>query len=580
MLTLFFSLHLILPITVMPNATTLSFLAIEPSLCYLGHSPKAKELCEMKLTLYPWQEVCLEAWKDNQSRGIIQVVTGGGKTILALSAAQRLQQSLKGKLQVKIIVPKQFMVAQWTESLLTYKETFGIQKGEIGNYSGLNKDDPAKRYMIYVVNSARYKLSIHIAENLKRGEPVLIIADECHHYASAENRKIFDFMSLLDHKRPQQYYSLGLSATPQTEGFNNILVPALGPLFYSYGFSEAIRAKVINSCVLFHVGLYLNSEEEAEYEVLTGKIGQSIKMAIKTYPILSEKPPNRFIPTLVQLALKPGGEGAKMLLSLFYKRRALVYETETRVFAAIALVARLGNRAKIIIFGERISQTDLLFFALDKEYPNRVARYHSEMGEVARKHAIERYRDGEVRILVSCKALDEGFDIPAADVGIVLSSTSEQRQRTQRLGRILRRSSDKGVSSLFYFYMEDTVEDSALLAKGIEGVDEFMLNYNTHSNTFINPTYDPYAQEVLDKLTNRAQTDLLATTEHFLDLGRVRTDWLESEEFLEKKIKESRSVDDTNYWLCMREVAREKKRLDSIPRGRFLSRTEKDIAPL
>ena len=517
----------------------------------------------MKLNLYPWQKECLQAWQQNQSRGIIQVVTGGGKTILALSAAQRLQDSLKGKLQVKIIVPKQFMVAQWTESLLNHKETFGIEKKDIGNYCGLNKDNPNKRYMIYVVNSARYKLSVHIAENLKKGEPVLIIADECHHYASAENRKIFDFMSLLDAKKPQQYYSLGLSATPQTEGFTNILVPALGPLFYSYGFSEAIKAKVINTCVLFNLGLYLNDEESEEYEVLTGKIGQSMRMAIDTYPILSEVPAHRFIPTLVQLAKQPGGDSARMLLSLFYKRRALVYETETRVVAALALVARLGNKAKIIIFGERISQTDLLFFALDKEYPNRVARYHSEMGEVARKHAIDRYRDGEVRILVSCKALDEGFDIPSADVGIVLSSNSVQRQRIQRLGRILRRSSAKGISSLFYFYMEDTVEDSALLEHGIEGVDEFMINYNTYSNSFTNPSYDPYAQEVLDKLTNRAQTDLLATTGHFLDLGRVRTDWLDSEELLEEKLSEARGKDETNYWLCMREVARERKRLDS-----------------
>ena len=520
----------------------------------------------MKLKLYPWQKECLQAWQQNQSRGIIQVVTGGGKTILALSAAQRLQESLEGKLQVKIIVPKQFMVAQWTASLLDYKETFGIEKGEIGNYSGLNKDNPNKRYMIYVINSARYKLSVHIAENLKRGEPVLIIADECHHYASAENRKIFDFMTLLDQKKNQQYFSLGLSATPQTEGFNTILVPALGPLFYSYGFSEAIKAKVINTCVLFNLGLYLNGEEAGEYYKISDKITTIMKKLIKVYPAIKAVPQGRFIPTLQMLAKdreSKAGDLALKLIFLFYRRKEIVYEAKARVTAAIALVAKLGNKAKIIIFGERISQSDLLFLALDKEYPNRVARYHSEMGEVARKHAIDRYRDGEVRILVSCKALDEGFDIPSADVGIVLSSNSVQRQRIQRLGRILRRSSGKKISSLFYFYMEHTVEDSALLESGIEGVDEFMLNYNAYSDTFINSSYDPYAQEVLDKLTNRAQTDLLETTEHFLALGRVRTDWMDSEELLEEKAKEARGTYDTNYWLCMREVAREKKKLDS-----------------
>ncbi len=526
----------------------------------------------MKLNLYAWQQECLDAWEDNQSRGIIQVVTGGGKTILAVAGAQRLQQRLKGKLQVKIIVPKQFMVAQWTASLLSNKETFGIEKKDVGNYSGLNKDSPDKPYMIYVVNSARYKLSIHIAENLKKGEPVLIIADECHHYASAENRKIFDFMSLLDQKKPQQYFSLGLSATPQTEGFTNILVPALGPLFYSYGFSEAIKAKVINPCVLHKVRLLFNGAEADEYEDLSDKIAKCLGLLTKKCPEFANIPPQAMIPflkKLVQSKTNANSKLARTLLYYLFKRKALVYEAESRPLAAIALIAKLSINAKIIIFGERISQTDMLFLALNKEYPNRVARYHSEMGDVARKHAIERYRNGEVRILVSCKALDEGFDIPSADVGIVLSSTSMQRQRIQRLGRILRRNQSKGISSLFYLYMEGTIEDSALLSHKIEGVQEFMLNYTTCSDRFTHPAYDPYAQEVLDKLANRDQTDLLTTTEHFLDLGRVRTDWLDSEEVLEEKIKEARGIDDTNYWICMREVAKEKKRMDRLPQKRF-----------
>lgn len=521
----------------------------------------------MKLTLYPWQEACLEAWKEHQSRGIIQVVTGGGKTILALAAAKKLQEDLTGKLQVKIIVPKQFMVAQWKAALLNHQETFGVRKDEIGSYSGLHKDTPDKRYMIYVVNSARYKLSSHVAENLKKGEPVLIIADECHHYASSENRKIFDFMRLLDEGKPQQYFSLGLSATPQTEGFSTILVPALGPLFYAYGFSDAIEAQVINRCVLYNVGLYLNGKEESEYFALTDKISNTLKRLQTIFPELHDVPQEKFFPMLQMLAKKPesmAGGFALKLIFLFYRRREVVYAAEARVLAAQALVTRLDNKAKVIIFGERISQTDLLYLALDKQYPNRVARYHSGMGEVARKHAIDRYRDGEVRILVSCKALDEGFDIPSADVGIVLSSNSVQRQRVQRLGRILRRSSNKGVSSLFYLYMECTVEDSALLEHGIEGVEEFLLNYKTESDSFTNPAYDPIAQEIVDRLANRAQTDLLETTEHYLDLGRVRPDWLESEEELTLRLKGARGQDEFNYWICMREVARERKRLGMV----------------
>ena len=39
----------------------------------------------MKLQLYPWQEECLQAWFSHQGRGIVNVVTGAGKTVMALS---------------------------------------------------------------------------------------------------------------------------------------------------------------------------------------------------------------------------------------------------------------------------------------------------------------------------------------------------------------------------------------------------------------------------------------------------------------------------------------------------------------
>lgn len=55
--------------------------------------------------LYQWQEECLERWFSNQGRGMVQAVTGSGKTLLALTAADRLEQMLGQELHVKIVVP-------------------------------------------------------------------------------------------------------------------------------------------------------------------------------------------------------------------------------------------------------------------------------------------------------------------------------------------------------------------------------------------------------------------------------------------------------------------------------------------
>jgi superfamily II DNA or RNA helicase len=60
-----------------------------------------------------------------------------------------------------------------------------------------------------------------------------------------------------------------------------------------------------------------------------------------------------------------------------------------------------------------------------------------------RKKILERFHSGEYSILVTSQVLNEGVDVPAASVGIVLSGTGTTRENVQRLGRILRKYGDK-----------------------------------------------------------------------------------------------------------------------------------------
>ena len=54
--------------------------------------------------------------------------------------------------------------------------------------------------------------------------------------------------------------------------------------------------------------------------------------------------------------------------------------------------------------------------------------------------AVEDFKKGKLNVLVSCTALDEGFDMPEADGAMILSASSSKRQRIQRMGRVLRLS--------------------------------------------------------------------------------------------------------------------------------------------
>ena len=66
-------------------------------------------------------------------------------------------------------------------------------------------------------------------------------------------------------------------------------------------------------------------------------------------------------------------------------------------------------------------------------------------------------------MLVSVKSLVEGIDVPEADTGVSVASTSSVRQRVQALGRVLRRVVDEDGTSkrstMHLLYVDGTVDD-------------------------------------------------------------------------------------------------------------------------
>lgn len=138
----------------------------------------------MKKKLYQWQEECLERWFANKGRGMVQAVTGSGKTLLALTAAARLEEKLGRELHVKIVVPTGALMLQWDRALREFLSdsteipSSGSFRGVIGLRGGGHKAFPDCKYMIYVINSARYELARQILTELRKGEAVLLIADD------------------------------------------------------------------------------------------------------------------------------------------------------------------------------------------------------------------------------------------------------------------------------------------------------------------------------------------------------------------------------------------------------------------
>lgn len=379
----------------------------------MGSSSEIRDW-EVKYEPRRWQEEALKRWKSDWS-GVVKVVTGGGKTVFALFCVLEFVRTTDDPVII-VVVPTTALLDQW---YVSFVEELGVSEDEISCFSGDYKPEDKSIINIIVINTARYK-----AKSISKNRETFLIVDECHRAGSPENSKSLE---------GQHKATLGLSATPerkQDEGFDKYIKPSLGPIIYSYDYNEARRDEVIAPFDLVNVQVRLLPPEEEKYNSLTKKLA----IAGRKYD---------------------SGEISEDRFKAVARKRASVSNNAImRVPVAAKLVeSHRGQRS--IVFHESIDAADRISEILD-ERSHRVAVYHSGIGPALRRNNLRLYRQGIFDVLVTCRALDEGMNVPETEVAVVASSTSSERQRIQRLGRVLRPSSEKERALIYTLFATDT----------------------------------------------------------------------------------------------------------------------------
>lgn len=366
----------------------------------------------MPFKLRDWQKIAKEKWMATKS-GIVEVVTGGGKTIFALECARDiLENSIETK--VLVIVPTQALADQWFIEIISFFsfEPCKVQFLESGKVVPENHI-----FAICIINSARL-----LAEEYCKKFPTFLVVDECHRAGSPENAKAL---------RGQHKATLGLSATPEREyddGFERYIVPSLGPIIYRYDYIEAARDKVIAPFSLVNLEIELLQDERVRYKNLSKRIA---------------------------IAYAKGNEDA--IEALLRQRSAVSMNAVMRIPVAASLVER-HRGSRIVLFHERTDAADNIHANL-KARGHRVTIYHSGIGADLRRDNLRLFRKGHFDVLVCCKALDEGINVPETEVGILASSTASSRQRIQRLGRLLRPAPGKDSAIIYTLFATKEEQD-------------------------------------------------------------------------------------------------------------------------
>jgi superfamily II DNA or RNA helicase len=450
-----------------------------------------KEYKLKDVTLYNWQEEAYETWKINNYRGIFKVATGCGKTIFALNC---LQQAIEEgySIRVVIIVPSIALQNQWEEVL---KDTFHVPAKKIGRVGDGKKE--LRTFTIYINNSAQKYLERHLHCSALV-EPIggdysdsyyFVIADECHRYGSDNNLDMLNCFNEItkDKKTNIKFFSIGLSATPEQTNpvKTRELEERLGNIIYEYDLIRAIDDGIIATPVINDISIDFTSEEFKKYKISKKRFDDAIDnlkevldrlnksyeenfLVHLAYDVIQDKKYKKIIDyvknkekefrKVYQQKLRWQSEfndwynenanddmeiawNSNNLTIAHQVKQDIIYDMEMRKKEFINHIDFFKEH-RVIIFAERIDDADKkLYEKLKKKYYNHtVVIYKSNDKKGVKEEVINNFKSGIANILIAVEALDEGIDVPKADMAFVFQGNQDERQQIQRLGRIIRKS--------------------------------------------------------------------------------------------------------------------------------------------
>lgn len=406
-----------------------------------------KEIIDKPMVLpHLWchQKDALNEWKRERN-GIIEMATATGKTLVGLAAIE----DIVGQIRDSSKIAKVLIVSQSKNILNQWRRETIEKLGLLGD-SSLDYKTPITTSTVKI----RFETAQMILQGLKNPQKhneyndpeQLLIVDEVHHFAASEFNKVLD----IEHK-----WFMGLSATIGDQKEQIFETRNKAQVIYRFGLKDAIDKEIIpNFCWKIHP-VSLDDSEQREFESLTKSINGIIKEILEDkkatdfvrrslYKDGDSKPITlRDLIDCIERARLQGNienlpNGLKTLQKRLIERQFILHTSAPKIKLAIDLANRYAGEKKCLIFTMDIKTCDNIASNLKGKF-DCVYSIHSNLKPEDVKERLEKFRKVENGALVAAKMLDEGIDIPDAEIAVNVAASKTRLQLIQRMGRILRR---------------------------------------------------------------------------------------------------------------------------------------------
>lgn len=419
-----------------------------------------------KITLFEHQKLAIESWFNNNCNGIFEMATGSGKTITALGCLKKILENNK-KLLTIIVCPKQHLVKQWKnginefqikyDSILIADSSNQKWKDELTNILldiSLPYKDIKTVILLTTYSTFSSKNFINIMEEYVDEFNTFLIADEVHRVGAPKSKK-----GLLKKYK----FRLGLSATPirwfDLEG-TNVIYEYFNKVVFEFNLKNAISTinpvtgrTYLTPFYYFPKFVYLTDEEIERYGIETNNILK-----------------------LLFLEKNKEEEQNELLKNIFIRRANIVKNAENKILAFKSIIFEIRNNIEGTIVYCSYKQIDEVVEFLSNEGYS-IHRFTEEEdvrdskkynGISQREYILKYFGEGRFQILIAMKCLDEGVDVPQAKNAILLSNSGNPLEYIQRIGRVIRRFSNKKEAHIFDIIIEPNLKKYSKELREIE----------------------------------------------------------------------------------------------------------------
>ena len=364
------------------------------------------------------QKKALNAWAKQGFVGSVIAGTGFGKSRVGVLAIDYILNNKYSRANLK--------------SALILVPTIQLQEQFVEEFDKWGVDSSKVDIMCY---QTAYKLVGHHYD--------IVVCDEIHLGLSNEYRKFF---------KNNIYDSLlCMTATLPEEEEYKALLEKIAPTAYSITLDKCVELGIVSPYNISCVPVRLTPIEKAAYKKANNSFVQW-KYQLGQF--------NAFESAQMIMANKNATSGDKQKAIMFYKairmRKQIVDFAENKI-TKFQEIYEDNPDNRILVFSGANDFTDKL---CDSIAPNAMS-YHSNKTKKQKELALESFKDGSINVLCSTKALNQGFDVPDANMGIICGITSKSLSMIQRVGRLIRFREGK-VGEIIILYVADSQEEKWL----------------------------------------------------------------------------------------------------------------------